>query len=598
LASGQFELKNGNLFVLAEAAGGVYNGSQLRLICEVADDVSVFLKVTEDQRIGFMVPKDKLLELHGKLSKSGILLKHYRNHSILSPKACLGELCPKCEQDALGDAIEISPILNEKFKDSFTALTIGMNGCAIACVASATDDIHIVGDNKGYNIFVGGRTSGEPKLAEFVAQGVSKPKIGDAIAIILEAYSQNKQEGESVSDLVSRIGISPFKDAIEKEGLSSAVSQEVHEEELPLEVSDDSPQEGALADDVEEDVAAEPIEETPLEGNAAKASPAADDVEEDVAAEPLEETPLEVSGAKETAPAEEAPLEAVGVEEEPLSEEIAPAEEAPLEAVGVEEVPLSEETAPAEEAPLEAVGVEEVPLSEETAPAEEAPVEEAPIENGSQIKESGELTPSDESTESLAAPAEEAQTTDSTSTGEGSMQEELSVDEPISEATSEGTVTSNTETPEKENEAKGSVSDIKDLNIVDDTAETSGVSETGGNEDPPAPEPIDHGLGEEPTLTRSSESSPGLDENAVPAQISKNTNKTSIQVRGSNVTILLSDGSDFKIPFKTIEEGKTIEMQIENETFIIEKVEGKLQVKYGDFEMHVPLSHGSVLADE
>ena len=136
MSSGQFELKNGNLFVLAEAAGGVYNGSQLRLICDVADDVSVFLKVTEDQRIGFMVPKEKLLELHAKLSKSGILLKHYRNHSILSPKACLGELCSKCEQDALGDAIEISPMLNEKFKESFQALNIGMNGCATACVAS------------------------------------------------------------------------------------------------------------------------------------------------------------------------------------------------------------------------------------------------------------------------------------------------------------------------------------------------------------------------------------------------------------------------------------------------------------------------------
>ncbi len=607
MASGQFELKNGNLFVLAEAAGGVYNGSQLRLICEVADDVSVFLKVTEDQRIGFMVPKDKLLELHGKLSKSGILLKHYRNHSILSPKACLGELCPKCEQDALGDAIEISPILNEKFKDSFTALTIGMNGCAIACVASATDDIHIVGDSKGYNIFVGGKISGEPKLAEFVAEGIPRPKIGEAIAIILEAYSQNKQDGESVSDVVTRLGIATFKDAIEKGGLLSTVPQEASAaeeepleasvaEEEPLEASSDIPQADAVeaspqSDVPEEDVAAIPIEETPLkDGNANEAAPQSDASEEDVAAVPIEEAPLEVAGAEE-APAVEAPTE-----------------EAPLEVAGAEEAPAVE--APTEEAPLEVVGAEEAPEKEIALSTEEdTPIEETPQENGSPMTESEEETPLDESTESVAAPTEEAQSTESIQTGEESMQEEeLAVDEPAQANAGEAAPA---ETQNENKPDKGSSSEMKDLDIVDDTAEGSPVVNSAGNDDHPAPEPIDHGLGEEPSLQASpvqssegspegisEEETPGLDEDAGPSQIPTNSNKTSIQVRGSYVTVVLSDGSDFRIPFKTIEEGRVIEMQIEDESFIIEKVDGKLQVKYGDFEMHVPLSHGSALVDE
>ena len=132
----------------------------------VVDDVSVFLKGQKNQRIGFMVPKDKLLELHAKLAKSEFYLKHYRNYSILSPKACLGGIMSKCEQDALGDAIEISPHLkNEKFK-IFVALNIGMNGCATACVASATDDIHVIGE-KGYKFSLVGRSAGEVKVAEF-----------------------------------------------------------------------------------------------------------------------------------------------------------------------------------------------------------------------------------------------------------------------------------------------------------------------------------------------------------------------------------------------------------------------------------------------
>jgi dissimilatory sulfite reductase (desulfoviridin) alpha/beta subunit len=622
LASGQFELKNGNLFVLAEAAGGVYNGSQLRLICDVADDVSVFLKVTEDQRIGFMVPKDKLLELHGKLSKSGILLKHYRNHSILSPKACLGELCPKCEQDALGDAIEISPILNEKFKDSFTALNIGMNGCAVACVASATDDIHIVGDSKGYKVFVGGRISGEPKLAELAVEGIPRPKIGEAIAIILDAYSQNKQDGESVSDVVSRLGVATFKDAIEKAGLTSP--QEASAEELPLEASDvpqaEASEEASQVETSEEDVAAVPLEETPLDADGEKAEPQAEPQveisEDDVAAVPLEEAPLEVDAAEEAPavepPQEEAPLEVDAAEEAPAAEP--PQEEAPLEVDAAEEAPAAEP--PQEEAPLEVDAAEEAPaaepppeeiaLSSEDVPSEETPAaEETPEEKNSPIMESKEETPLDEPTESVAAPAEEAQSTESIPTGAESMQEEeLAVDEPaLSEASGGGEVVP-IESKEEEKGVKGSSLEMKELDIIDDTSE-----ESSAQDDHPAPEPIDHGLGEDPSLQGTSEEAPsggisedaapmGLDEDEGSSHISTGNNKISIHVRGSYVTVVLSDGSDFRIPFKTIKEGKTIEMQIEDETFIIENIYGKLQVKYGDFEMHIPLSHGSALEAE
>ena len=572
LSSGQFELKNGNLFVLAEAAGGVYNGSQLRLICDVADDVSVFLKVTEDQRIGFMVPKEKLLELHAKLSKSGILLKHYRNHSILSPKACLGELCSKCEQDALGDAIEISPMLNEKFKESFQALNIGMNGCATACVASATDDIHVIGEKGGYRLFIGGRISDKPKLAEYVAEGIPRPKIGEAMSIMLDTYSQNKQENESLADVVARIGLNTFKESIQKAGFSNQNGEPAQVEESK----------SAEPEELTEDTAAVPLTESPLE-------------------EPLNKQNEEIPPAAEEAIAsdappaeEEAPLEIAAVEATPS--EITP-EEPPLEVAGAETVPA--ETASVEEAPLE--------VGEETAPAEEAPLEVAGVEEVPKENESV--------TEEISPPSDDAVATD-TAEGEVPVGEETMKEEEIAVGEEPAVEAAGSEPPaDATSEEKPSV-EVKDLDIVDDTA-TSEAPPTDAPSESPAeeaaapggeestPEPIDHGLGEDTTIqageipppaeeviSEDSAAPMGLDEDVKSENVNSG-NKISIQVRGKYFMVILSDGSDFRIPFKTIADGKTFEMQIEDETFIIENSNGKMQIKYGDVEMHVPLNHAS-----
>ncbi len=598
MAVGQFELKNGYLFVLAEAAGGIYNGSQLRLICDVADDVSVFLKVTEDQRIGFMVPKEKLLELHAKLAKSGILLKHYRNHSILSPKACLGELCSKCEQDALGDAIDISPFLNEKFKDSFTALNIGMNGCAVACVASATDDIHIVGDSQGYNMSIGGRTSGEPKLAESVIEGIPRSNIGTAISLVLETYSQNKQGAENLSDVVSRIGLQTFKEVLEKNQITSAQAVPAATEdaapaaegmEESLEVAPEEPVVGDAAPAAEGvDESLEVAPEEPVVGDAA---PAAEGVEESLEVAPEE------SVVGDAAPATEGVDESLEVApEEPVVGDAAPAAEGVDESLEVApEEPVVGDADPATEGVDESLEVApEEPVAAEAVPTEDTPDEETPLDVSS-----SEPPVSEASSEAAILESDSASAEESTDASPVSAEDEIAIDdasggnEAMSDkeiAVEEGAVSAETE---------NSSAEIKDLEIVDDTAEGAHSSSESSD-----PQPVDHGMGDDDPTGKGGASAVsdnsgdevapiGLDEDADPSHIPTSNKKTSIQVKGNYFSVTLSDGSDFTIPFKTIEPGKIIEMQIEDETFLIENIDGKLQVKYGEFEIHVPFSHGA-----
>ncbi|WP_186644635.1 hypothetical protein [Fluviispira vulneris] len=562
MASEQFELKNGNLFVLAEAAGGVYNGGQLRLICEVAEDVSAFLKVTEDQRIGFTVPKEKVADIQARLSKSGILVKHYRSFSTLSPKACLGELCPKCEQDALGDAIEISPFLNEKFKSTFSTLNIGMNGCATACVASATDEVHIVGDKDGYKIYIGGRACEPPQVAQLAVEKVPRKKIGLAIADILDVYSKNKQDEEKIVDVLARIGMEAFASVLMKH-VEGGTEASASDSEMPAESAVALPVEAApaeseapVADMPAEGAEAPPVEDAPMDATPAEAAPSdAPPVEGEA---PAAEVPTEMPAEGAEAP----PVEAAPAEEEASAAEM-PAEGAdnPPADVPGEEAPIADAAAPVEmageapaEAPMEAPAEGEAEMKEGEAPVEAAAEGEAPVE----AAEEGE------------APVEAAEEGEAATDG----------DAPPAEASAEGA---------------SAPTEMKELEIVDDTAE-------GDAAPVPAPEPIDHGMEESESPASGSEApaaggedmgEAGLDGGPLPETTLRNSRKTRIQIRGAHLSITLGDGSDFMVPFKSFEEGRIIEMEIEDENFVIETIDGKLCVKSGEFEMHIPLTHGT-----
>ncbi len=213
--SSQFALKNQMVFVIADAAGGIYNSDQLKTLCAIADEDSAFLKISDDQRIGFMLDPERIPDVQSRLAQAGLLLRSYRNDGIPSAKACLGELCPLAEQDALGDALELSKALQNQFQTDLPYVTLGINGCGQACVASATDDIHIVAETTGYKITIGGQSKEIPQMGQFVGDNISPDKLGDSIIALLTLFQQNANSGERFIDVLERIGLSPFSQALD-----------------------------------------------------------------------------------------------------------------------------------------------------------------------------------------------------------------------------------------------------------------------------------------------------------------------------------------------------------------------------------------------
>ncbi|MEY3901377.1 MAG: hypothetical protein RL189_683 [Pseudomonadota bacterium] len=210
----QFALKNNQIFVLAEAAGGVYNSDQLRVLCEVADNESAFLKITEDQRIGFMVDPHKLADVQGHVRKSGLLLRSYKSSGVPSPRACLGELCTFAHQPSLGDALELTTHLLKSFPAPKRYSSIGINGCQRACLGSSTEDIHVVAEESGYKISIGGKGSDISQQAQLILENVPRSDLPQVIEKILAVFYQESQENERIFDVIERIGLSPFFNAL------------------------------------------------------------------------------------------------------------------------------------------------------------------------------------------------------------------------------------------------------------------------------------------------------------------------------------------------------------------------------------------------
>lgn len=212
----QFVLKNNQIFVLAEAAGGVYNSDQLRVLCEVADNESAFLKITEDQRIGFAVAPNRLGDVQAQVRKFGLLLRSYKSATTAAPRACLGELCTFAHQPSLGDALELTTHLLKSFPAPKRYSSIGVNGCQRACLGSSTEDIHIVAEETGYKVSIGGKGADIPQQAQLILENISRTDLPRVVEKILAVFYEVSTENEQIFDVIDRIGLTPFFDALQE----------------------------------------------------------------------------------------------------------------------------------------------------------------------------------------------------------------------------------------------------------------------------------------------------------------------------------------------------------------------------------------------
>ncbi len=133
--------------------------------------------------------------------------------------------CPGLDFCSLANATSIALVheINQRFKDldrvhSLGDIQIKISGCMNACGHHHVGHIGILGvDKKGeewYQITLGGSAAEDARLGQRLGPAFPKDKIVDVIEHILHVYAGQRQPDEDFIQVLERVGLAPFKNAV------------------------------------------------------------------------------------------------------------------------------------------------------------------------------------------------------------------------------------------------------------------------------------------------------------------------------------------------------------------------------------------------
>lgn len=201
--------KDGTYTVVPRMYGGVTTPEELKRIADVSlkYDVKV-VKVTGGQRLDLIgVKKEDLPKVWEELDMpSGYAYAK----SLRTVKTCVGsQFCRFGTQDSMG----MGAILERKFErlDFPAKFKMAVNGCPRNCAESCTKDIGIVGNDGGWEIFVGGNGGIKARLADSLCKVKTDDELIEIVGAIMQYYRESGNYLERTSEWVERIGLDTIK---------------------------------------------------------------------------------------------------------------------------------------------------------------------------------------------------------------------------------------------------------------------------------------------------------------------------------------------------------------------------------------------------
>lgn len=204
--------KDGTYGVIPRMYGGVTTPAELRRIAEVSEKYDVkMVKVTGGQRIDLLgVKKEDLPKIWEELDMpSG----YGYAKSLRTVKTCVGSLfCRFGTQDSINTGIA----LEKKFERiSMPAkFKMAVNGCPRNCAESCTKDLGIVGNDGGWEIYVGGNGGIKARMADSLCKVKTDEELMEISGAFIQLYRESGKYGERTSEWVERIGLTAIRQAV------------------------------------------------------------------------------------------------------------------------------------------------------------------------------------------------------------------------------------------------------------------------------------------------------------------------------------------------------------------------------------------------
>ena len=128
-------------------------------------------------------------------------------------QACPGTaVCKLGLRDSLGLGLE----LEEMFVGSElpAKLKVGVSGCTMCCAESYVRDVGLIGKRKGWTMVVGGNASGRPRIADVLAEELSRQEAIELVKRFLNFYRDNSGKRSRSAMMLKKIGIDAVKEAL------------------------------------------------------------------------------------------------------------------------------------------------------------------------------------------------------------------------------------------------------------------------------------------------------------------------------------------------------------------------------------------------
>ena len=191
---------------------GVVTPELLRRIADVAEKYNAqAIKITGATRIAIVGLEEEHIDSVWddlKLDKGAAV-----GLCVRSIRACPGTtFCKIGRQDALGIGME----LDQRYhgKELPGKFKMAVSGCHLSCAESWVRDVGLIGQKSGWQVIIGGNVGAEPRIGDEIALGLDDDQVLQVVDKIVQYYQENANKNERLGKMISRIGITPFKEAI------------------------------------------------------------------------------------------------------------------------------------------------------------------------------------------------------------------------------------------------------------------------------------------------------------------------------------------------------------------------------------------------
>ncbi|MCM3206085.1 nitrite reductase large subunit NirB [Paenibacillus illinoisensis] len=204
--------KDGTYTVVPRMYGGVTTPEELKRIADISVKYDVkAVKVTGGQRLDLIgVKKEDLPQVWAELDMpSGYAYAK----SLRTVKTCVGsQFCRFGTQDSMA----MGALLERKFErlDLPAKFKMAVNGCPRNCAESCTKDIGIVGNDGGWELFIGGNGGIKARLADSLCKVKTDAELIELCGAIIQYYRETGNYLERTSEWVERMGLVQIRSVV------------------------------------------------------------------------------------------------------------------------------------------------------------------------------------------------------------------------------------------------------------------------------------------------------------------------------------------------------------------------------------------------